>query len=123
MLSAHDLLSTSDLPSVRDLPSLVIFHCDFHSSRSQLSLVSIYPWILHNPNFQRMMELLLTSYNMLVPLHRTFRFDLERGAYDSEQRGVEEHRPVGVERHVHGDQPLAGHAVRAQLAEPCVHLF
>lgn len=45
------------------------------------------------------------------------RFNAQRGAHHREQRGIEEHRAVGVEGHVHGDETLAGHAMRTEFAE------
>lgn len=45
------------------------------------------------------------------------RFNAQRGAHHRKQRGIEQHRAVGVEGHVHGDETLAGHAMRTEFAE------
>lgn len=50
----------------------------------------------------------------------TVSFNFERGPDDGKQCGVKEHRAVRVERHVHGDESLTRHAVRAQFPETCI---
>ena len=48
----------------------------------------------------------------------TFGFDLQRGPHQREEGGVEGDRPVGVQRHVHGDQPLRGEEGESFLLLP-----
>ena len=56
-------------------------------------------------------ELLIALVNVAVS------HDVERCPHQGEQSGVEVDCSISIEAHVHGDQSLAGHTVRTQLAK------